>query len=788
MSREPDAAVEARLCSLRDAIRRHDRLYYVDAAPELSDRDYDRLYRELVELEQAHPERVTPDSPTQRVGGEPLKAFAPVAHTIPMMSLDNTYSVDEVRDFLSGLARLLPGRSFAFLVEPKIDGVAFMLRYEDGRFVLGGTRGDGATGDDITANLRTIRSIPLQLPADAPARLEVRGEVYMSKTGFRALTERQVEAGLTPFKNPRNAAAGSLKLLDARLVAQRPLDVIIYAIAAPPDADRFATQAELLDQLRGWGFPVPPFRRVCAGADAVLDAIRELEAKRHDFPFEIDGAVIKVNDRRLHRELGATARSPRWQKAYKYAAEQAETVIEGITVQVGRTGVLTPVAELRAVTMAGSEIRRATLHNGDEIARKDIRIGDHVLIEKAGEVIPAVVSVLTGKRSGREVPFKMPTTCPVCGDAVGKRPGEVAVRCENLQCQAQTTRLLGHMAHRNCLDLEGLGGIVADKLVESGLVAAPLDLFDLTVERLADLNLGTADAPRVFGRKHAVRLVEALDRAREQPLWRWLHALGIPHVGKTIAMQIAAAHADLEAVAASPVLAAVGESAALQLESAVVNPDSRSDPPRDDAARAERVRRLEAINTRLLELADTLAAAGQLEKRDVATKRNGLRTVTVQSVIKQDAAAAVRAFFASERGRIVRVRLRELGIHPRGGSAEPQADDGPLRGRTLVLTGTLSDMTRDEAADAIQAAGGSVTGSVSGKTDYVIAGDNPGASKLNKAAALGVKVLDEAALKALLSGGGGASRVPTPAVPAAPARRKPAGDDDLFAWAERSTP
>ena len=775
MSRAPDADVEARILALREAIRRHDRLYYVEAAPEVSDREYDRLYRELVDLEQAHPELIAADSPTQRVGGAPLKTFAPVPHSVPMMSLDNTYSVDEVRDFLAGLARLLPGRRFDFVVEPKIDGVAFMLRYTDGQFVLGGTRGDGTTGDDITANLRTIRAIPLTL-ADAPPQLEVRGEVYMSKAGFRALTERQVEAGSTPFKNPRNATAGSLKLLDPRLVAQRPLDVVVYEVAAP-DADLFATQAELLDRLRAWGFPVPPYRRICPDGAAVLEAIRELETQRHAFPFEIDGAVIKVNDRRLHRELGTTARSPRWQKAYKYAAEQAETVIEGITVQVGRTGVLTPVAELRPVTVAGSEIRRATLHNADEIARKDIRIGDRVLIEKAGEVIPAVVSVLKDKRTGREVPFALPTRCPVCGEPVGKRPGEVALRCENLQCQAQTTRLLGHMAHRNCLDLEGLGGSVAEKLVESGLVTAPLDLFGLAADRLAELNLGTADAPRVFGRKHANRLIAALERAREQPLWRWLHALGIPHVGKTIAMQIGAAHSDLEAVAASPILAAVCEAAALQLEAAVVNPDSRSDPPRDDAARAERVRRLETLNARLLELADLFESTGQLEKREVETKRNGLRSVTVQSTIKQDAAAAVQAFFDSERGKAVLGRLRELGIRPRGSAGEPAAA-GPLQGRTLVVTGTLSDMTRDEAAAAIQAAGGSVTSAVSSKTDYLVAGENPGASKLNKAQALGVQVLDEAAFKALLTGAGRSDV----GAPAAASPRKASGGD-LFDWA-----
>lgn len=773
---EPEgSAPTVRLRELRDCLARHDRLYYVEAAPEITDQEYDRLYRELVDLEQAHPELVTPESPTQRVGGEPLKAFAHIAHGVPMMSLDNTYSMAEMEDYIRSLGKLVPGRRLTYVVEPKIDGVAFMLRYEAGRLQVGGTRGDGVTGDDITASLRTIRSVPLQLSVNAPARLEVRGEVYMSKAGFLSLVERQIEAGQPPFKNPRNATAGSLKLLDARTVAQRPLDVVLYDIATAGD-HVFETQAELLAHLREWGFPVPPFMRVCKDADAVMQAIHDLEERRHDFAFEIDGAVIKVNERGLHRELGVTAKSPRWQKAYKYAAEQAETVIEAITVQVGRTGVLTPVAELRPVQLAGSEIRRATLHNADEIARKDIRVRDHVLIEKAGEVIPAVVRVLADRRDGSEIAFRMPKQCPVCGEAVGRRVGEVAIRCENLQCQAQTERLLRHMAQRNGLDLDALGDAVAAKLVESGLVCVPLDVFTLDAGQLAELNLGTPEAPRLYGSKHAERLLQALERARVQPLWRWLHALGIPHVGKTIAMQLAAAHEDLQDVAHSRLLPVVNEAAALQIEAAVINPDSRADPPRDDAERAARVRRLEALNTRLLELAAALESAGQLEHRSVKTKRSGLRTVMVQSVIKQDAAASVLAFFKSDRGRDVLERLDALGIRPVSG--KPVAATGPLQGKTLVLTGTLAGMTRDEAAEVVRQHGGAVTGAVSRNTDYVVAGANPGASKLDKAGSLGIEVLDEAGFLKLIDGPVAADGTAPSAPPVARA-----GGDDLFSWA-----
>ncbi len=740
-----EQAIE-RIGELRDAIERHNRLYYIEAKPEVSDAAYDALYHELGALEAAFPELVTPDSPTQRVGGAPSAGFASARHRIPMMSLDNTYNIKDVRDFDAGLRRLRPDARFTYVVEPKIDGVAFSLRYEHGLLAVAATRGDGVTGDDVTANIRTIRSIPLRV-ANAPEVLEVRGEVYMSKAGFARLVERQIADGQEPFKNPRNAAAGSLKQLDPRVVAQRPLNAILYAAGelsgAAPD-----THTSLIERLREWGFLVAPRFWPCADIDAVLAAIEELEHCRHDFAFETDGAVIKVNERDLYARFGATAKSPRWAVAFKYAPEQAETVLREITVQVGRTGVLTPVAELEPVTLAGSTIRRATLHNEDEIARKDIRVGDHVLIEKAGEVIPAVVRVLIEKRTGAETPFDMPTACPACGGAVARRPGEVALRCENLQCPAQSVRLLRHFGQRACLDIEALGDIVAERLVESGLVASPLDLFELKRADLAALNLGTAAEPHTFGAKNAEKLLDAVDRARTMPLDRWLHALGIPNVGKTIAIQLAAAHESLDDLAHSRVLADVLEVVRLQEEAAAVNPDSTANPPGSDMERARRRERLDAINARLLDLAAELDTRGQLAKREVRAKKNGVRTVELQTTIKQDAARSVIDFFASPRGVETLRRLGALGIVP--GAAAPVVTTGPLAGKTLVLTGTLESLSRDDAAAAIRAAGGTVAAAVSGKTDYLVAGANTGATKTAKARELGVAVLDEAALLSLL--------------------------------------
>ncbi len=772
MPKPPKAEAAKQIEALRTELDHHNRLYYIEARPEISDTEYDALYRKLADLEAAFPELITPDSPTQRVGGAPLAAFDSVRHAVPMMSLDNTYNIKEVQDFDAALHRLVPDTDFTYVVEPKIDGVAISLRYEDGRLAVAVTRGDGITGDDVTANIRTIRSIPL-LIADAPAVLEVRGEVYMSKAGFARVVEQQETAGQDPFKNPRNATAGSLKLLDPRVVAKRPLSAVLYATGELRGM-AIPTHTALIEHLRRWGFCTVPRHWACADITAVLAAINELETLRHAFPFEIDGAVIKVNERDRYADFGTTAKSPRWQKAYKYAPEQAETTVQAITVQVGRTGVLTPVAELTPTMVSGSEVRRATLHNAEEVARKDIRIGDRVLIEKAGEVIPAVVRVLVDRRTGAETPFVMPDTCPTCGAPVTQRPGEVATRCENLQCPAQTVRLLRHFGARTCLDIEALGDVVAEKLVESGMVESPLKLFTLTEAELAVLNIGTEEEPRVFGARHAARLLEAVERARALPLDRWLHALGIPGVGKTTAQQLAAAHTDLDGVAKSSLLPKILKVQTLMDQALQVNPDSTANPPADAAERETRTAALKAINDHLLVLADELEAAGQLEKRQVHTKKNGVRSVEIQTKIKQDGAAGALDFFASSRGQELLDGLRTLAINPR---AAAKADDsaGPLAGKTLVLTGTLETMSRDEAADTVRAAGGTVTSAVSRNTAYLVAGANTGATKTSKAAALGVPILDEPAFLALLGG----------RKPALPPTARPSDDGDLFAWANR---
>ena len=539
-------AAKRRIDFLRAEIERHDRLYYVEARPVIGDRDYDLLYEELLKLERENPEFQSAASPTQRVSGEPVAGFASVRHDPPMQSLDKTHSKEELADFDAMVRREVEG--FTYSVEPKVDGVSMSLRYEGRQLVRAATRGNGQVGDDVTLNVKTIRSVPLRLPSDAPEALEVRGEVYMTRDGFVRLNQREEEAGREPFANPRNAAAGSLKQLDPKEAASRPLDIVIYN-AGGVGCEGFGTHAEMIAAFRRWGFPVTPWAKTCATIEEVFAAIDELEGLRHTFRFEIDGAVVKLNERRLYATLGATAHGPRWARAYKYAPERAETVVEGITVQVGRTGVLTPVAELRPVELAGSTISRATLHNADQVARQDIRIGDHVWLVKAGDVIPAIESSIAEKRTGRETVFAMPTSCPVCGGAVARMEGEVALRCVNPTCPAQLLRRVEHFASRNALDIRTLGETVIEALVEQGWISDPLDLFSLTKERLASLWI----AGRVFG-KNAEAAVKALEAARTLPLARWLFATGIPGIGETVAADIAAAHERLADLVDSPVL------------------------------------------------------------------------------------------------------------------------------------------------------------------------------------------------------------------------------------------
>ncbi len=534
------AEAKTRIDALRTEIERHNHLYYIEARPEIGDREYDRLLRELEELEKAHPEFYSPASPTQRVGGAPIERFESVRHAVPMMSLANTYSKEELVEFDLRVQKLIPGEAYSYILEPKIDGVAISLRYEQGELVRALTRGDGTTGDDVTANVRTIRSIPLRLEDMLPpAVLEVRGEVYMDTAGFAKLNAHRQETGLEPFANPRNACAGSLKLLDAREVARRPLDALFYGTGELAGIG-FETHEQVLRSLSAYGLRTTARYWLASSIDAVLGQLDELEGLRHAFPFQMDGAVLKVNERRFHERLGYTAKSPRWAVAYKYEPEQAETTLLDITVQVGRTGVLTPVAELEPVLLAGTTVRRATLHNEEEIRRKDIRIGDKVVIEKAGEIIPAVVRVVEERRTGAERDFAMPQTCPVCGGEVVKRDGEVALRCTNLQCPAQVKNWLTHFASRSAMDIDGLGESLVEQLVDVGLVRNPADLYQLDRDDLLRLER--------MGDKSAANLLKGIEQSRQRPFECLLLGLGIRHVGKGAAIVLANEFKDIDAL------------------------------------------------------------------------------------------------------------------------------------------------------------------------------------------------------------------------------------------------
>ena len=666
------SASESRVAELHRQIAHHDRLYYEQAKPEITDREYDALYRELVDLERSHPELLTADSPTQKIGGRPQGAFAQVRHLVPMQSLDNTYSALEIGDFVERLQRLLPGEEISFTIEPKVDGVAICLFYEKGRLVRAATRGDGTAGDEVTRNIRTIGVIPAKLHGKAPDVLEVRGEVYLPKETFARINAERDEQGLPTFANPRNAAAGTLKQLDPNIVAERKLSAVFYGYGAvEPSSTLPERMQEFFGQLKAWGLPVNPRHWLASDAIQVMAAITELGAIRRNFPFETDGAVIKADRIDQHSRLGSTSKAPRWAIAYKYEPEQARTRLLDITVQVGRSGVLTPVAELEPVFVAGSTVSRATLHNEEEIARKDLRIGDWVLVEKAGDVIPAVVKVLTEERDGSEKAFKMPIHCPICGSCVSRAEGEVAVRCANLGCAAQVRRRIEYFAARTAMDIEGLGEAMVTQLCEAGLVTNVADLYALTSDQLLPLER--------MGEKSVSNLLEAIAASINQPLWRLLAALGIPHVGVTVARTLAASFGTL----------------------------------------------------------DRLAEASEEE------------LVGVEE-IGPIMATAIHGWFRDPSVISLVERLRAAGLNygerdPKG--AAP-AVDGPLKGTTWVLTGTLS-ISREEAAEMIRAKGGKVSGSISAKTTYLLAGEEAG-SKLAKAEKFGVKVLNEQEFQKLI--------------------------------------
>ena len=670
-----EPAGQGRVAELCRQIVHHDRLYYDQAKAEITDREYDALYRELVDLERAHPELVTADSPTQSVGGKhgrPQGAFEQVHHLVPMQSLDNTYSESEIAEFVERLHRLLPGVEIPLTIEPKVDGVAIALLYEKGRLVRATTRGDGTVGDEVTRNIRTIPSIPAMLRGDYPAVLEVRGEIYLPKETFARINAQRDEQGLPVFANPRNTAAGSLKQLDPNIVAERGLSGVFYGFGGyEPKQSLPLTQQEFVASLQRWGLPTNPrLWTACTDAE-VMAAIRELGEIRHGLPFETDGAVIKVDQLSLHQQLGSTSKAPRWAIAYKYEPEQARTRLLDITVQVGRSGVLTPVAELEPVFVAGSTVARATLHNEEEIARKDLRIGDWVLVEKAGDVIPAVAQVLKEERDGSERPFVMPSTCPVCGAPVSRVEGEVAVRCGNPGCHAQVRRRIEYFASRNAMDIAGLGEAVVSQLTEANLLHDLSDLYTLTAEQLLPLER--------MGEKSVENLLSAIVGSKERPLWRLLAALGIPHVGVTAARTLASAFFTMDRLA--------------------------------DAS----IEELCAVD----EIGEIMAEAIHGWFRDPA-------------VVKL----------------LEKLRAQGLNFGERDPHDIVSSVGAKLLGTTWVLTGTLST-PREEVAELIRGLGGKVSGSVSARTTYLLAGEEAG-SKLEKARKLGVTILNEEAFRQML--------------------------------------
>ncbi|HWZ86875.1 MAG TPA: NAD-dependent DNA ligase LigA [Thermoanaerobaculia bacterium] len=652
----PPAAPREHVEALREQIRRHERLYYAEARPEITDAEFDGLMRELIELEAEHPELASDDSPSRRVGGEPAEGFATVTHAQPMLSLENAYSWEEAEAWFARAARVLGREPTGFVAELKIDGLSLSLRYEGGRLLRGATRGDGVRGDDVTGNVRTIRSIPLTLSEPSP--LEVRGEVYYSRKAFAAVNAGREAEGEPLFANPRNAAAGTMRLLDSRITARRRLDAWLYAVV---EATLFPdSQSAALARLRELGFPVNPHWRRCESFADVRAFVEHWREKRHDLEFETDGVVIKVDDRATQEALGATAKSPRWALAYKYPAQEATTVVRDITVNVGRTGVLTPVAHLEPVLLAGSTVKRATLHNYEDLSRKDVRVGDTVVVEKGGDVIPKVVRVVLEKRPEGAAPFRMPETCPVCGDPVVREEGEVATRCVNPACPAVVREALRHFCGRRAMNIEGLGERLVDQLVTAGLLTDVASIYDLKAGDLAGLER--------WGEKSASNLAAEIEKSKGNDASRLLFALGIRHVGEKAAKTLIGHFGTLDAIG---------------------------------AATEEELQAVEDVGP--------------------------------------NTAAAIRAWFAHPRDVELVEKLRRHGVRLDGQRRE-RPPEGALAGRTVVLTGTLPGITREEAGERLVAAGAKLAGSVSKKTDYVVVGESAG-SKLDKAKTLGVPVV-----------------------------------------------
>jgi DNA ligase (NAD+) len=658
------SAISKKIEDLREKLRHHEHLYYVLDAPEISDAEYDRMMRELQALEQAYPEFLAPDSPTQRVGGKPREGFAKVAHSSAMLSLDNALGEGELREFDRRIRNLLKEEEFSYVAELKMDGLSLAVHYQDGRLARAVTRGDGVVGEDVTENARTIRSIPLSLKGSRET-LEVRGEVVLTQKAFEKANAEKLAAGATPFANPRNAAAGSLRVLDPAITAARQLDFFTYFLLKN-GATVESTQWGSLEKLHAMGFKVNPRRKLCPDIDSLVEFCREWEEKRDSLPYEIDGVVAKVDSVEQQQRLGWTAKAPRWAIAYKFAPRQAETVVENIDVQVGRTGALTPVAHLRPVIVSGVTVSRATLHNEDEIERLGLKIGDTVLVERSGDVIPKVVRVVKEGRDRR--PFHMPRECPICGTEVVRAEGEAASRCINTNCPARLKESILHFAARGVMDIDGMGDALVDQLVDKKLVKNVADIYQLTAEQLMDLER--------MGKKSAEKLLKNIDESRRAPLPRIINGLGIPFVGERTAQFLSDEFGDLDKIA---------------------------------AASEEDLQKAEEVGPKI--------------------------------------AQSIRRFFSEERNRELIDRLRgerfvfTYAVKPKTG--------GPLKDIVFVITGTLPSLSREDAKARIEAAGGRVTGSVSKKTGYVVAGEDAG-SKLDKARELGVRVIDEAQLMEMI--------------------------------------
>lgn len=664
--------IETTLNKLRDEIRRHDDLYYLEANPEISDQEYDELIERLRKLEAEHPDLITPDSPTQRVSGRPAEGFPEFRHRRPMLSLDNSYSIDELRAFDERCQRLARGRAFEYVAELKIDGLSLSVHYESGLFVRGVTRGDGFVGEDVTPNVRTIRTIPLRLRgrSDRIAReIEVRGEVFLPRKIFERINAEREEEGQPRFANPRNAASGTIRQLEPAIVARRRLDMFAYDVLAG-EQKAFATHWEALDWASRAGFHVNTHRRLCRTIDEVIDFCNAMEAKRDELGYEIDGVVVKVNSTALQEEFGATGKAPRWAVAYKYAARQATTRVNDIIVQVGRTGALTPVAMLEPVQLGGVTVSRSTLHNEDEIKRLGLKVGDWVLIERGGDVIPKVIKVIETKRTGNEKRFRMPTKCPVCGGQISRPEDEAVSRCVAADCPAQLIGRLLHFASRRAMRIEGLGVALADQLLERKLVKDVADLYSLTLDDLASLER--------MAKKSASNVLAQIEASKSRDLWHLIYGLGIRHVGERTA-----------------------------------------------AILAEQFKSLERLSQATVEELDDVHEIG----------------LTM--------AQSIHDWFADPGNKQLCERLRRVGVRTESEARAVSITDEKLSGKQFVLTGTLPGMPRDEAKGLIESHGGRVVGSVSKKTDYVLAGADPG-SKLDKANQLGIAIIDEATFKKML--------------------------------------